>query len=669
MADLQALQKNLLAVAARLKSFGDKSGITDYQQGRYGDAGLIELVEETLSLWNETDPDMPEGFAGIRTQMVDLLTDLVKYRILPDSVPFPRRYFYWHAYYNPLKSSPHGFIWNSLHHLYKRRGYPGGWLDPGVSFVRNRVEAHFKGFYQIEIEEGWHLRRPESINEAAYRLGCELLRLFFVEALSADLLGAWKNYEELEYLLNRWYRDHYVHLIYNFFVGCKIIQRLLPKIKANWTRQSGEEIDDGYLHIRTMRSWLLAALFHDIGYPAETLKQFRDNLQQSYFEKVPGFSIGELKLNHESYAGGEIEEIFTLISFIFTEDEFSFNFEKLSNFQKSRYYPERLIFGAMNALLRDQMEALDHGVMSAIFLLLTLKVDIHEFTSDSFSDPRVLATKTKPELDKVFKEERCHLLEDAITASLAIALHNLRQRVYGGMTIDFRTHPISYILTLVDDMQEWDRRSNRSKDTRNPFTNLRGFEVFPELDESNQRQIFDEDIHCLSLGPEGQCSIKMQSLFSLLKQSIKCFAGQRLDIEGALASCVTELRSRIDPNLSPSNNRMILESACDQFCTRSVAVHPAAEAVLRLLLMNLTNDVLTLVYVGGDPQKRGSEEDKVTGMWTTFESLFSKNLSHGPAVVFMHGYSEETVEPFFVAEYNEAYKCYVVKEDLRPKPR
>ena len=91
-----------------------------------------------------------------------------------------------------------------------------------------------------------------------------------------------------------------------------------------------------------------------------------------------------------------------------------------------------------------------------------------------------------------------------------------------------------------------------------------------------------------------------------------------------------------------------------------------------MALVQHKNDVITIIYAGGDEKRRGQEDDRITEMWKTFERLFIDNLSHGPAVCVLHTYNgseskNDGHEFFFFAEYDEALKVYKVDKDLEPK--
>jgi hypothetical protein len=85
---------------------------------------------------------------------------------------------------------------------------------------------------------------------------------------------------------------------------------------------------------------------------------------------------------------------------------------------------------------------------------------------------------------------------------------------------------------------------------------------------------------------------------------------------------------------------------------------PAAE-VMRAALVGITNDVVTLTFVGGDPAMKSQVSDRIRSLEKTLRKLLRSNLTDGPAVCILHGYDQQSVDLFLVAEYDEALKEYV----------
>lgn len=644
-------EKLIETLESRIKSIQNKINTSEIQKGDYTQKGFIALLKETLMEVNKSQKLDRELHSRIRK----LLATLTQFGILSSAAAWPRRYFYEMAYYREWEEPKERGLFKTLDALYHNRGFTKGWVDPKVSLARRELEEKFKSFYSIQPSVGWsEEKEPVDINQAALDLGRLLIRLFFFEGLAAELLEAFQSYEKFVYLARRRYRDHFVHLIYDFLMGCRILEGLLEKIHYNWKCYTDEVITIDNLRIRLMRSWLIACLLHDVGYSAETLEDLRETLQNQFFIKVPGFDLSELKLEIADYLEEEIDDFLRLLAFICAEDEFSFHFKQLNGLKGNEVYPEKLIHGSISALFADQLKKMDHGVAGALFVLLTLKIDIHEFTLEisDYND------KDMREKREEYREKRKEVLEDLFVGALAIALHNIRQRTYEGLTIDFRSHPISFLLMLCDDLHEWDRKSDYER-TSEAFKAIFGFNVFPQIKDPNTLFI-DKNI----VTPVDGKSYETHSFFFYISDRVKAVFGKQMNVANELSNLLPSFRNIIQKFREPEEIKCEIEISLNKMKDIDIS----KKILLKTLALNLTNDVITLIYVGGDPRKRGEEGDRILELWKTFHRLFFKNLSNGPAICILHGYQEESVEIFFTAEYDKALKSYVIEEKLRPQP-
>jgi len=264
----------------------------------------------------------------------------------------------------------------------------------------------------------------------------------------------------------------------------------------------------------------------------------------------------------------------------------------------------------------------------------------------------------KKERDEIYRKERSKILEDVVVAALAIALHNMRQTVYKGLTIDFRSHPISFLLMFCDDLHEWDRRHDWNL-TSQAFKAIYGFEVFQKL--KSPKYLLNEKVETACIDGD---SFETESLFKYLRHRVKAIDGKKIDIYRNLSILLPSIQNIIKKSRTPEDIKYEIGKWID-----SQNVELKIKILLKTLSYNITNDVITLTYVGGYERVRGNEgEDRVLSLWMTLNRLFSKNLSNGPSICILHGYDEERVELFFTAEYSTTLKCYKIEESLRPKP-
>ena len=289
-------------------------------------------------------------------------------------------------------------------------------------------------------------KEPISVNERCYEVCRMLMKVHYPEGLAMDLLYAWKEYEKSLWKVTPYYRDHFLHALYDFSIGKHFLAEFNEDICHNWRVLGRTHLPDEVLIERSERTWLLAALFHDIGYPAEKLCEFSRFARNKFFDKVPGMTLSDIKLVKSDSIKDDINELLTMMAYVLMDDEYSFTFRTYKRFVDGKTYPNKLIFDSIRALFADQIEKLDHGVVGALLVMLTLKIDIHELTlSDKTNNYDALIV------------ERNEVLEDVVVAALAIAIHNVRASAYPGLTIDYRTHPVAFLLSLCDELHEWER--------------------------------------------------------------------------------------------------------------------------------------------------------------------------------------------------------------------
>jgi len=635
------ITKMLNALRPRIKAFREVVTKKDFNLGKYSEKELIRLLEEFLHEINEQ-----KEIKDYKTQVEirKILATLTQYEILPSAASWPRRYFYQMAYMRPWEPPQQRFIYKAFNSLYREQGFEKGWDDPKVAEAKREVDNRLRDFYSIRPSIGWSKDGIRvDVNSAALELSKILVRLFYVEGLATELLEAWKSYEPFVYLSRRHYRDHFLHLIYDFLLGCRMIEGLLGRIYCNWKRYTKDTISADKLRLRMMRSWLIASLFHDIGYTAETLENIRGTLQNTFFSKIPGFELSPLRMKNKEYIKEEIDGFLFLLAAVFTEDEFSFNFASFGeNFAKiAARYPNSLIWGATRALFADQLSRMDHGIIGALFILLTMKVDIHELTVES--------QKEREDYEK----DRSEILEDLVVGALAISLHNIRQNVYQGLTIDFRSHPTVFLLMLCDEMHEWDREYDWRRTTE-AFRAVYGFDVFPIIE--NPRKLLEEKIEITDM--DGQ-KYEHDSFFHYLHA--------RTRVNG------TPFKKELIPEevreiINRGSDAKMVKSEIENFLLNNKGLSPETKLLLKVLTYILANEVITLTYIGGDLNKRALQDDRVLSFWNNLDRLFSKNLSNGPSICILHGYVEQEVDLFFAAEYIPTLKSYKV-ETPKPGPR
>jgi len=654
-----------------------------------------------LSITNRNLDRYEDRITEVKNCLRQVIEDLTFRGILTYNLSWPRRYLYERTCHGKLQEYRNGFIYKALQ-SYKNLNN----LDKeSLEKQWEEIDKAFKEFYEIipvspclRTKKSEEERKGKNLGERAFTVSKTLLRIFFFGGVVVNLLKYWEKYEDLIYFAEEKYRDHCLHLFYDFLLGCVILEGLIPRIHHYWECYSGECVSLDEVYVRIMRRWIIASLFHDIGYTAQSLKNVSYKIRKEFFTKVPGFDIAELGFSKKP-PDEQINDFCTSLARILSEDEFSF--EPSDEAMDSYDYP---VYRAAVNLLTNQLDKMDHGVMSALFVLLVSRIDIHELTLDVNPDSEPCSHNA---LREKFNKERKKLAQDTEVAALSIAIHNMRKADVEGITIDFRSHPITFLLMLCDDLHEWDRKLEWKK-KEEIITNVYGLDVRRRLNDPQQlfkREVKNGDgtedetlFNFLSRymvreeepqeseykkgtesKPEGEPDQREESL---PKGKLETFKNKlrdeinELESEDIIVGDLSEqlknlLDGKIPDNLE--NTKKIIDVWLkDNKENEELRDFIKKLKIVRIALMQLADDVITFIYIGGDEKKKGQEGDRVTKMWKTFKKLFIDNLSHGPAICILHAYNENEgneLEFFFIAEYDETLKVYRVDEELDPEKK
>ncbi len=640
----------------RLKAMSKKLTFVEIEKAEFSKEPLKSIISRALELINLSVARSKETRLRIR-KTLEAMTDL---EILPEELAHPRRYFCEHAYLRPHDPPEKRFIYVALDCVFHSQGYPLGMDDPRVADVKLEVAKRFEKFYAIRPNTGWSEKKASgdtSPGIAAFELARLLTRLFFAEGLAVDLLDSFRSYEELIYYTKPRYRDHYVHVLYVFLLGCRYLEILMPRIYEQWRWYTDEEPSKEQVYLRTMRSWILSSLFHDIGYAAEALASVQKSLQEKFFSHIPGFSLSQLKLNQDPYIQNEVKEFFVLLSSVLKDTEYDFSVDRSLLPQHERAsFPDNGMLTSMAALFQDQLDvdALDHGVASALFALLTLRVDTHEISLGPVNySPQSLTPDERIKRQAQYELKRREVHEDLVSACLAMALHNIRLGAYPGLSVKFSEHPLAFLLMLCDDLQEWDRAADWER-TPQRLRAVYGLNAFLKCEDS--AALFADKQTVTPLIGKGYDT---GSFFGYLRGRISLIGGKPInasEIDRAARSLQIFFAARAD--IRGFEARQCLRNQLE-----TMNLSPETKVFFEVLSMSLEHDVLTLTYVGGDREKRFDEADnRMVAIWKALDTTFTRNLTEGPAICILHGFDDENVTLFFVAEYSQTLREYRVKD-------
>ena len=217
----------------------------------------------------------------------------------------------------------------------------------------------------------------------------------------ATLKEVWQH-EAVLYTIRETYRDHINHMLETCLLGMLILKikdttHSLPLFKYSAPSCSFSD------RKQLFRNWILAAMMHDVGYAVNILQ-----MAPKQVEFIDAPSINEFRKTLESqYQIASDPALNTML------------------LQLGREMPW---------LTPDKINSLDHGVVSALFLLYLVR------------------DGDKP--DETWRE-------DIAIAMQVSAQHNLKRH-----RVSYRENPLAFLLILCDHLQEWDRPLVKGEEIR-----------------------------------------------------------------------------------------------------------------------------------------------------------------------------------------------------------
>lgn len=227
-------------------------------------------------------------------------------------------------------------------------------------------------------------------------------------------------------------RDHYVHSVNVFLLGLDIYvsnSRVRSAFSKAYGKGSFRSEEDLFLFM-----WGHASLFHDIGYPIEILH----NLAKSFVCKLS--NLGDEQHSTRIMMGVDpVDDIIGLDPAGPFEDVFQLLVKGTGSIGRDRHQEvEQVIRGYPGYMLDNRF--IDHGFFSSLMV-----AKCYDMIAGSNSEMMRIYSENIP------------------SVCAAILMHNLyqksliRENGFGPMTID--EEPLTFLLILCDELQEWNRKS------------------------------------------------------------------------------------------------------------------------------------------------------------------------------------------------------------------
>ncbi len=237
------------------------------------------------------------------------------------------------------------------------------------------------------------------------------------------------------------HRDHYSHSVYVFALGLAVYANDFTYRKAF---QKFYGIDSAARALYTfLKLWGITSLFHDIGYPFqlahEQIKNYSEELWGKGNPLNPYVSFGNFSaftsLSNET-AERLQRSLNAPVKFKSLDELFAYGLKIRES------YDETLVVKKLRKRVEEQPAFMDHGYFSAV----------------------ILAKQLLARPDFVLDNERLDVLT-------AILLHNNFNKYDApeAHPVALDEHPLSYLLILCDELQNWDRLAYGKISKRDPI--------------------------------------------------------------------------------------------------------------------------------------------------------------------------------------------------------
>lgn len=249
------------------------------------------------------------------------------------------------------------------------------------------------------------------------------------------------------------YRDHFVHMVNCYIFGTRILSYLIKnlsedifkdifKVENESLRDVGLPFGINYTYKqRIFYLWTIISTFHDIAIPFQHLTGIGKGINK--FIQEFGWIFTDAKVTMKNYDSSQLYNYFNLLSSIYDCNlELIEEGKRYKRANKPNYY--------LSKILGREFDRRNHGVLSGFFMW---KIIEEIFLIDR-------SNKYKFGIDEFNIYTEYVLEQDISRAALAISLHaiepehktNLYPKIY---PIRFKTLPLTFLLILTDELQEY----------------------------------------------------------------------------------------------------------------------------------------------------------------------------------------------------------------------
>ena len=279
-----------------------------------------------------------------------------------------------------------------------------------------------------------------------------------------DLVDIMRKYEENTGELINWQRDHFIHSVNVFILGLAVYAQnqsyrtiFQNYILKNKHYKKYYRIDGNFSHEEFLYRWGVAALFHDIGYPFEIIGKQLDKLIED--------GIKNISHNYDNVKMGLDFRDFDEFNVIAKLDPFDY-----ADQYRERYSDSKVLDLFKPTDIMAHKLKLDFGFDNEVYKKLIKHLNgfprfmtERDFVDHGFFSAILVLNSYGKLIQKYAKKDKDFFFYPIVDSATAILLHNYYSNALQKPPFNFgklrpKQSPISYLLILCDELQEWNRQ-------------------------------------------------------------------------------------------------------------------------------------------------------------------------------------------------------------------
>lgn len=264
-------------------------------------------------------------------------------------------------------------------------------------------------YYDDIIDYFTSLQRNACVTgENRYRSVLDVIRrLWVTSSKNPSIFREARDFEPILFRIPR-YRDHFIHSFNVFLLGYYIINEL-KRVKPDFSLKSNDY----------NLTWMLASTFHDVAYAIQKMELWFNEMLEKFLGANPNFSFNITQVMPLIYV-----DFMRLISRWHARSQMETDSGRTLTIADWSFYNE----------ISSKLVEKDHGVLGGLMLAHLLAV------REGFA-----------------RKRKWDFLYNHLPACHAITVHHLKS-----IPIELIKHPIAFVLTLCDELQDWGRPSDQA---------------------------------------------------------------------------------------------------------------------------------------------------------------------------------------------------------------